>query len=73
MLSFCRGEIAPKYNRTIGSIASLALEDFPDMKPITKAFTAKEESKRKERAHSFPQVNIPTDCYMFYTTLPDSK
>ena len=73
-LSFCRGNI-PKVNRTEMSpdcqILPALLNDSM-FSPLEKTLR-KSEKVKEWRSHPFPDVELPTNCYVVYSTLPDSK
>jgi len=78
-LSYCRGTIEPKYNRIPDSFESS--DDFPwtenevsiMYQPVKKSF---DETLRREvwnRQPTFPRLEVPVNCYIMFSTLPDSR
>ena len=76
MLSFCRGEILPKFDRSSMSFESSVmpglLQNY-DFTRIKKPLPEKDRRRVYRRILKHPEANIPPDCYVFYSTLPDSK
>ena len=75
MLSFCRGGIPAKYNRVPNAFESISLPDIIDSSTFSPAHQPVPDDLKKKvhSRHKFPDVDIPVDCYVLYTTLPDSK
>lgn len=75
MLSFCRGGIRPAFNRVTQGFESRELPDLvntPSFSPVKQKLPSKQRFKEYQ-THPFPGVEVPPDCYVLFTTLPDSK
>lgn len=77
-LSCCRGDLPATYSRAPFSFESSA--EFPWSeneiellyKP-TRIPLSIEDRNREWSRLSFPPLEVPVDCYVCFTTLPDSK
>jgi len=76
-LSCCRGDISAIYNRAPHSFESS--DKFPDIpllyKPIKRELPPIVKTKEWERqaTNCNLPLDIPVDCYVCFTTLPDSR
>lgn len=75
ILSFCRGEIEPAYNLTLEGFPSKEMVDLVNSSEYAPAQRGLPDNllTEKNKGHSFPEVEIPPDCFVCYTTLPNSK
>lgn len=75
ILSFCRGGIPSVYNRLPDAHEVKHLPEIlqsSDFAPSKKPLPAK--MRRKEhKVHPFPDIEVPVNCHVYFTTLPDSK
>ena len=76
MLSFCRGELLPKFDRSSMSFESSVMpglfQDY-DFTRVKKPLPEKDRRRVYRRILKHPEAIIPPDCYVFFSTLPDSK
>jgi len=78
LLSCCRGNILREFNRAPDGFESSTEFPWPEnevtllYQPIRKVM---DESfkKRKWSETAFPVLEIPVDCYLMFSTLPDSR
>lgn len=76
ILSFCRGEILPKFDRMAEAYESKQLPDVLGsslISPIKQTLPKDKIRKIYRRLLKHPEAEIPPECYVLYTTLPDSK
>ena len=76
MLSFCRGGIATVYNRAKESFESKEMPDILEsavVSPVKRALPMDVHRRAHRILEKYPDVHVPVDCYVFFTTLPDSK
>ena len=76
MLSFCRGGIPTVYNRAKESFESKSLPDILEssvISPVKRLLPAYVHRRAHMRLEKYPDIHVPVDCYVFFTTLPDSK
>ena len=74
--SFCRGSLGqPRINRTIESWETKTLKNRFNVEGFNlKLRKAEKYAVDKERKrHPFPSVELPPNCYICFSTLPDSK
>lgn len=72
MLSYCRGPEHPIYNRTYESFESRELPQIVGSSQVLSAVRRKPPENWKPNVPS-QHVEVPVDCFLLYTTLPDSK
>ncbi|KAF6036703.1 hypothetical protein EB796_004975 [Bugula neritina] len=78
-LSYCRGGIPPQYNRTPHSFESSSDFPWPEnevtvmYQPIRRGFDETLRRQEWSRQPTFPPLDVPVDCYIMFSTLPDSK
>ncbi|KAF6040505.1 hypothetical protein EB796_001182 [Bugula neritina] len=73
-LSFCRGKLGRgRSNRTHAAwTSSTPFIEWPsEINPVRRELNQESFAAEWQR-HPFPAVKIPEDCYIFYSTLPDS-
>lgn len=76
MLSFCRGSILTKYDRIYGSFESGEMQEIVGSSayaPLRQRFSEADLKRAYKRLMRRPEMKIPADCYVLYSTLPDSK
>ena len=74
-LSFCRGSVGKiKGNRTNESWECKTLPGLANISsfsPVRRPAN-KQELEGMKQSHPFPSFNIPANCYICFSTLPDS-
>ena len=76
MLSFCRGSILTKYDRIYGSFESGEMQEIVQSTayaPLRQRLSEADLKRAYRRLLKQPEVKIPVDSYVLYSTLPDSK
>ena len=76
MLSFCRGRIVTKYDRIYGSFESGEMQEIVGSSayaPLRQRLSEADLKREYRRLLKRPEMKIPVDCYVLFSTLPDSK